>query len=585
MRAIQLMFDSLNRRLLEPYGSLETQTPNFKRLAERCVTFDRFYVGSMPCIPARRELHTGRPNFLHRSWGPLEPFDDSAPEILKQNGVYTHLVTDHKHYWRDGGATYHNRYSTYEFIRGQAGDLWIPQVDKPLPKVKVMDDPGRVQRRQTSRAQDLVNRHYLESHQTHQLVQTFDLGLDFIQRNKHADRWFLQIECFDPHEPYFVQEAYRRQFHLNDEFDGWAPLIIRSEEDGDPQTIRDHYKALLAMVDDQVGRLLDVMDHENLWNDTMLIVNTDHGCFLGEHDWWYMGVMPLYNEMANIPFFLHDPRHPKQHHRSSALAQNIDVPATLLDFFGIQKPKDMMGESLLHCVQGDPHHRDLAFFGYFGGDLNVTDGNYVYMRAPMTKSYAHVFEYTLMPTHINQRFSASELTATKLHPPFRFTKDCPVLKIPATDDTQPNAHRFGHRLFNLKQDPSQLHPIDDPIKEAQLCREMEAFLRKVDAPIELHARFGLDRIHTAQDVLTSRTLHAHAVREVTERITCADRSELEAFLVIYHAVEVSQRESLLNQVEPLELTPAIVNDLVTQWIDPNRQAGIRYQMDLMRRIR
>lgn len=119
MKAIMLMFDSLNRHMLEPYGCEDTITPNFKRLAERAITFDNCYVGSMPCMPARRELHTGRMNFLHRSWGPLEPFDDSVPELLKENGVYTHLVTDHYHYFEDGGATYHTRYNTYEFVRGQ----------------------------------------------------------------------------------------------------------------------------------------------------------------------------------------------------------------------------------------------------------------------------------------------------------------------------------------------------------------------------------------------------------------------------------------------------------------------------------
>ena len=35
----------------------------------------------------------------------MEPFDDSMPEILKKGGVYTHLVSDHQHYWEDGGAT------------------------------------------------------------------------------------------------------------------------------------------------------------------------------------------------------------------------------------------------------------------------------------------------------------------------------------------------------------------------------------------------------------------------------------------------------------------------------------------------
>ena len=124
MKAIVVMFDSLNRHMLPPYGGDWIKAPNFSRLAKRSATFDNCYVGSMPCIPARRELHTGRTNFLHRSWGPIEPFDDSMPEILGANGIHTHLATDHQHYWEDGGATYHTRYKSFEFIRGQEGDPW-----------------------------------------------------------------------------------------------------------------------------------------------------------------------------------------------------------------------------------------------------------------------------------------------------------------------------------------------------------------------------------------------------------------------------------------------------------------------------
>jgi arylsulfatase A-like enzyme len=131
MKAIMLMFDSLNKRLLSAYGSDRAITPNFQRLRERTVRFDNFLCRQYALYASPRELHTGRYNFLHRGWSPLEPFDDSVPEILKKNGIHTHLVTDHKHYWRDGGATYHSRYSTYEFVRGQEGDAWKGVVDKP----------------------------------------------------------------------------------------------------------------------------------------------------------------------------------------------------------------------------------------------------------------------------------------------------------------------------------------------------------------------------------------------------------------------------------------------------------------------
>ena len=113
MKAILVFYDSLNKRFLPPYEpECGTVGSGFQRLAKHSLRFDNSYVGSMPCIPARRELHTGRYNFLHREWGPLEPFDDSMPQILRESGIYCHLISDHLHYWEDGGATYHNRYSS-----------------------------------------------------------------------------------------------------------------------------------------------------------------------------------------------------------------------------------------------------------------------------------------------------------------------------------------------------------------------------------------------------------------------------------------------------------------------------------------
>ena len=209
MKALMVMFDSLNRRLLPPYGCQWVQAPNFKRLAERTVMFDNAYIASAPCMPARRDMHTGRNNFLHRSWGPIEPFDDSMPEILKRKGVYTHLVSDHYHYWEDGGCTYHPRYNTWEIVRGQEGDPWKGEVKDPdipdhVPSMREGSNPWR---------QDWVNRKYLTREEDLPQVQTFAKGLEFINTNHRQDNWFLQIETFDPHEPYFVPKKYLDLYH------------------------------------------------------------------------------------------------------------------------------------------------------------------------------------------------------------------------------------------------------------------------------------------------------------------------------------------------------------------------------------
>ena len=136
MKTVFLLFDSLNLRMLNSYGGNYFETTNFNRLAKKSIQFNNHYVGSMPCMPARRDMHSGRLSFLHRSWGPVEPFDNSFPEILRNNKIYSHLITDHYHYFEDGGATYHNRFNSWDFIRGQESDPWKAMVQPPLDKLK-----------------------------------------------------------------------------------------------------------------------------------------------------------------------------------------------------------------------------------------------------------------------------------------------------------------------------------------------------------------------------------------------------------------------------------------------------------------
>ena len=119
MKTVFVLFDSLNRLALGAYGNKSIATPNFDRFAKKAVTFDNHYVGSLPCMPARRDMHTGRLNFTHRNWGPLEPFDESFARILSKNSVYTHLISDHLHYFENGGWGYANAFDSWDFIRGQ----------------------------------------------------------------------------------------------------------------------------------------------------------------------------------------------------------------------------------------------------------------------------------------------------------------------------------------------------------------------------------------------------------------------------------------------------------------------------------
>ncbi len=488
VKAVMVMFDSLNRRMLPPYGCDWTHAPNFRRLAEKTVVFDNSYVGSMPCMPARRELHTGRYNFLHRSWGPLEPFDDSMPELLKNNGIYTHLVSDHYHYWEDGGCTYHTRYNTWEISRGQEGDPWKGHVKDPDIPDCVAPRDGALWR------QDWINRKYMDSEELQPQAATFSKGLEFIETNKDEDNWFLHIETFDPHEPFFTQQKYK-DFYPHDyngrHFD-WPPYKEVQETPEEVEHCRYEYAALLSMCDEYLGKLLDIMDKYDLWKDTMLIVNTDHGFLLGEHDHWAKCHCPFYNEVAHTPLFIWDPRCGRKGERCDALVQTIDLAPTLLEFFGVKIPDDMQGKPLRDTIAHNRPVREAALFGIHGGHVNCTDGRYVYMRAPVTAENQPLYNYTLMPTHMSRMFSVKELKNAELAGPFSFTKGCRVLKTPS-EGSFSRAFKFGTMLFDLRSDPEQLRPINDSYAEERMIRLMVKLMKENDCPPEQFIRLGLEK--------------------------------------------------------------------------------------------
>ena len=481
MKAIMIMFDSLNRHMLPPYGCDWTHAPNFQRLAGRTVTFERSYICSMPCMPARRDMHTGRPNFLHAPWSPLEPYDDSAVEMLKNNGVYTHLTSDHYHYWEEGGHNYNTKYNTWDFFRGQEGDPWIGQVAEP-------DIPENINGK--GRRQDWVNRPFMSREENLPGSQTFKSGLEFIHRNHDDDNWFLQIECFDPHEPFFSHRKYHDLYP--EDYDGplfdWPPYDRVSVQTPEQvEHLRNNYAALLSACDARLGDILDAMDSLNLWDDTMLILWTDHGFMFGEHDCFAKNYQPWYEELAHTPFFVWDPRCRKQGERRQSLVQPaLDLGPTLLEFFGLAPTPRMLGKSLSQTIADDTPVREAGLFGIFGGHVNVTDGRYVYMCAPATPDNRPLNIYTLQTNRLRTAKTPPEIS---LHEPLGFTKDVPVLKIPQTG--QARAVEWGTLLFDLETDPHQDQPLNNPAIEQMMIEHLVRLMKDCDSPDEQFERLGL----------------------------------------------------------------------------------------------
>jgi arylsulfatase A-like enzyme len=502
MRMVFVLFDSLVRGALGCYGGRAIRTPAFDRLAERAVAFDTHYVGSLPCMPARRDLHTGRLNFFHRSWGPLEPFDNSFPELLRAAGVYTHLVSDHCHYFEDGGWSYHQRYSSWEFVRGQETDRWKAMVQPPLERLREMYDSRHYDFEKDGRwLTHAINREFIREESEFPCVRCFQAAFEFLDVNRNADGWFLQIECFDPHEPFHAPARFHEAYsagHQGPILD-WPRYGRVLEDEAAKAQIKANYAALVAMCDEYFGRLLDYFDRFDMWKDTVLVLTTDHGFLLVEHDFWGKNIMPYYDEIAHIPFLIHHPDlASKGGERRRSLSQTPDVMPTILDLFGVEPPAEVRGRSLLPLLEGDRPQREAALFGMFGAATNVTDGRWTYFRYPPDLRRQELFEYTLMPTHIRSRFQPEELKGAELVGPFDFTKGVQLLRLPARDDAERPPGQDDQWfedattvLYDTEADPEQSRPIDDPEVVARLLRLIAAELASHDAPPEAFRRIGL----------------------------------------------------------------------------------------------
>lgn len=421
-------------------------------------------------MPARRDLHTGRLSFMHRSWGPLEPFDNSFPALMKDAGIHTHLVTDHLHYFEDGGATYHGRFKTWDFIRGQEYDPWKAMVQPPIERLRERYSPKHYpfganeapSGRGAVRLQHAVNAEWFAEEADFPGTRCFASAFEFLDTNRDADEWMLMLECFDPHEPFRAPERFKEAYRTG--YEGgildWPYYEQVTNSAEEIAEIRANYAALVAMCDDYFGRLLDYFDEYGLWEDTALILTTDHGFLLAEHDWWGKNLQPYYQELANIPLIIHDPRTAgRAGTRVADLTQTHDLMPTLLDLFGIEPPSEVRGASVL-ALPARP--REIVIYGMFGGPIGANDGRWAYYLYPGDLYAPGLHEYTLMPMHLNSLFSSAEMQTAQLVEAFDFTKGMPVLKIDALMDARRipmhDGERFqdvGTRLYDLEADPGR----------------------------------------------------------------------------------------------------------------------------------
>jgi len=207
-------------------------------------------------------------------------------------------------------------------------------------------------------------------------AQTGATVVQWIEENYEAGPFFLWVDFFDPHEPWDPPEYLVRRY--DPDYDG-PPMLhpnYGKASDYTPaelKNLRAHYAGEAELVDRWLGRILQKLDDCQLWDNTVVVVTSDHGTSLGEHDrtgksnisaaderYW-----PIYPEIGHVPFLVAAPDVPNGA-SLSLLAQPTDFLPTMADLAQVEvaPPQPFQGSSFADALRaGAGEHRDYVVSG------------------------------------------------------------------------------------------------------------------------------------------------------------------------------------------------------------------------------
>jgi len=120
-----------------------------------------------------------------------------------------------------------------------------------------------------------------------------------------------------------------------------------------------------AVVDDNIGKLLDYLEEAGLAENTVVIYTADQGYFLGEHGWFDKRL--IFEESIHMPFVIKYPKEVRASARNKDLIENVDFSALFADYAGIDYPKDMQGKSFRENLKGNTSAdwRNYSYYRYW----------------------------------------------------------------------------------------------------------------------------------------------------------------------------------------------------------------------------
>lgn len=380
---IVLVFcDSLRFDGLGCYGNERALTPNIDALATDGLVFERCYSTSPLCVPARSQLLTGmychetgnllNPAWRHHTNRPVEvdgvciaPDIPTLPRLLTEHDYFTGHIGKNHFYPR------HNQYGFHHMEQSDFYGRRFHEIDDYYLFLKergyehlCKDAFGRVDEvgsgaRGTMREEfgflDRLCPYVSEMPADMQVTPwTGERASEFVRSVPKGMPFFLTASFYAPHDPYCVSSP-------NDSLIDWQeiePLPIVADtrpsvEHVGEQSLRQilpedmrkkniaHYLANVSLIDREVGRMVDSLKEKGVYENTLIIITSDHGDTLGEHRIW--GKNLFYESCARIPLVCHHGGGLIAVGRTGEIATLLDIFPTVLEQAGAALPDVRLG--------------------------------------------------------------------------------------------------------------------------------------------------------------------------------------------------------------------------------------------------
>jgi arylsulfatase A-like enzyme len=325
LNVLLLTIDTLRADHLGVYGYGRPTSPRLDAFAKGAVVFDQAYTywpktrGSfVAMMSGRRDSQTG----YGKTHPVLLDFNPTLADVLKGAGYRTAAVVDNANVAAQHG--YARGFERY---------------------------------RETWQEKDLAT----EMDRTRAITGD---GVAFLEQAPRDEPFFLWLHYVNPHAPYtppapydtaFVDAAARQGPRLR-AVDGFVGGVRKEWAVPDQDRLGYYvaqYDGEIAAVDQEVGRVLDALDRSGAAPRTIVIVTSDHGESLGEHDYYFDHGQDLFDPSLRIPLLVAVPGHPGGA-RTAALASTLDLVPTVLDAVKVSYPPDLAGTSLLPALRGQP---------------------------------------------------------------------------------------------------------------------------------------------------------------------------------------------------------------------------------------